>query len=288
MTLWLKEPLLHFLILGLVIFAGNYWINGAGNDDTIVVSLSQQENLARTFERTWQRPPTESEFNALIVDFIRQEVAYREGQAMQLDRDDIVIRRRMRQKLELLAEDVASLTPPTEQEARTYFAENAEDFRQPALLSIRQVFLGGEGDVDEQQAKAAKLLEQLRIDEASVDTAATGDAMLLPRELENVSEAELDSLFGSGFSRALAAIDVGTWGGPFASGFGLHLVRVNNREDSRLPEFEAVADYVTRDLMAIRRQRAIDALYSKLAENYSVTIEASPEIMPKTPSGSAP
>ncbi|HSD70597.1 MAG TPA: peptidyl-prolyl cis-trans isomerase [Woeseiaceae bacterium] len=287
---WLKEPLLHFLLLGALIFAANAWMNGNTADDrnSIVVSLSQQENLASTFARTWQRPPTPDEMNSLIVDFIRQEIAYRESQAMQLDRDDIVIRRRLRQKLEMLAEDVASLAPPTEEEVKAYFAENIEDYKLPAVLSIRQIYFGGNGDAADKHSGAAKLLQQLQRDESSVDIAAAGDASLLPRELEGVSETELDSLFGSGFSSALATIEVGSWGGPVASGFGLHLVKVDNRVESRLPELEAVADYVTRELLVIRRRQAIDALYAKLAENYSVSIEASPEILPNPPSGSTP
>jgi len=290
MTKWLKEPLLHFLALGGLIFAVNALINDdAANDrSSIVVSLSQQENLASTFARTWQRPPTQDEMNSLIVDFIRQEIAYRESQAMQLDRDDIVIRRRLRQKLVMLAEDVASLAPPTEEEVKAYFAENIEDFRQPAVLSIRQIYFGNNGNAGDEQASAEKLLEQLQRDESSVDIATAGDASLLPRELENVSESELDSLFGTGFSSALATIEAGSWGGPVASGFGLHLVRVDNRVESRLPELEAVADYVTRELLVIRRQQAIDALYAKLAESYTVSIEASPDILPKPPSGSTP
>jgi len=290
MTKWLKEPLLHFLALGGLIFAVNALINDdAANDrSSIVVSLSQQENLASTFARTWQRPPTQDEMNSLIVDFIRQEIAYRESQAMQLDRDDIVIRRRLRQKLEMLAEDVASLAPPTEEEVKAYFAENIEDFRRPAVLSIRQIYFGNIGNAGDEQASAEKLLEQLQRDESSVDIAAAGDESLLPRELDNVSETELESLFGSGFSGALAAIEPGSWGGPIASGFGLHLVRVDDRVESRLPELESVADYVTRELLVIRRQQAIDLLYAKLAENYTVSIEASPDILPQPPSGSTP
>lgn len=290
MTTWLKEPLLHFLVLGALIFAANAWINGdeANDRNSIVVSLSQQENLASTFARTWQRPPTQDEMNSLIVDFIRQEIAYRESQAMQLDRDDIVIRRRLRQKLELLAEDVASLAPPTGEEVKAYFAENTEDFRQSAVLSIRQIYFGSDENVEDEQVGAAKLLEQLQRDESSVDIAAAGDASLLPRELENVSETELDSLFGTGFSSALTAIEAGSWGGPVASGFGLHLVRVDARVESRLPELETVSDYVTRELLVIRRKQAIDALYAKLAENYAISIEASPDILPKTASGSTP
>ncbi len=290
MSKWLREPLLHFLVLGTLIFAVNAWINDdeASARNSIVISLSQQENLAQTFARTWQRPPTETELNSLISEFIREEIAYRESQAMQLDRDDIVIRRRLRQKLEMLAEDVASLTPPTEEEVNAYFADNVEKFRQPAVLSIRQVYFSAGENADAAQENALKLLEQLRRNESSVDIATAGDASLLPRELDNVNETELHALFGVGFAVALNAIDAGSWGGPIASGFGWHLVRVDARVESRLPDLESVSDYVTRELLVMRRKQAIDALYAKLAENYAISIEASPDILPKTTSGSTP
>jgi len=277
---WLKEPLLHFLVLGCLIFAGNSWLNGGSNKDSIVVSLGQQENLAKTFERTWQRPPTEPELNSLIVDFIRQEIAYRESQAMQLDRDDIVIRRRLREKFEMLAEDVASLSPPTEEEQKAYFSANADDFRQPAELSIHQIyFKGDENNVFVEQA-ASDLLQQLQEDETSVDLEAAGDASLLPRELQRVRENELDSMFGGGFAEALKSIPLGSWGGPVASGFGLHLVRVDDRQESRLPDFEAASGHVLRQMLVLQRREAIDGLYARLTERYRISVEASPRILP--------
>jgi len=279
----LKEPLLHFLVIGSLIFAANHLINGASDNDSIVVSLGQQANLANTFERTWKRPPSEAESNALINDFIRQEIAYRESQAMQLDRDDIVIRRRLRQKLEMLAEDVASLSPPTEEEQRAYFAANAEDFRQPAMLSIHQIYFNDEKDAPGVQKAAIDLLQQLLRDDLHVSLDSAGDASLVPRDLNNVRVNELDSMFGSGFAGSLQSIPSGSWGGPVASAFGLHLVRVNSREESRLPVFEAVSKYVLREMLVMRRQEAIDGLYARLSDGYKISIEAPPEILP-TPS----
>jgi hypothetical protein len=290
MKKWLQEPLLHFLVLGTLIFAVNDRVNDDEDNEgnRIVVTRSQQENLANTFARTWQRPPTETELNSLIVDFIRQEIAYRESQAMQLDRDDIVIRRRLRQKLEMLAEDVASLASPTEEEARAYFAEHGEDFRQAALVSMQQIYFKNDENTDTAQQDASNVLERLRRDETSVDTLGTGDPSLLPRELDNVSESELDSLFGTGFAGALRDVDEGVWVGPIASAFGLHLVKVDKRVESRLPDFEEVSDYVTRELLVMRRRQAINALYAKLSENYAISIEASPDIFPEKPPGLTP
>jgi hypothetical protein len=287
---WLKEPLTHFLLLGGLIFAVNALINGAspGTREEIVVSLSQQENLANTFARTWQRAPSQSELNSLIVDFIRQEIAYREGQELQLDRDDIVIRRRMRQKLEILAEDVASLTPPAEAELREYFAENAEDFMRPALLSFRQVFFNDGNDSDSAAAASLNLLAKLQVDPDSVDFQAVGDQSLLPTELDGVRATELDSLFGGGFADAVQRLQPGKWDGPVQSAFGLHLVRLDERTDSSIPEFQEVADLIAREMLVERRRNAIDKLYDRLLDKYRISIEATADVLPNTTPGSAP
>ena len=282
MSVWLREPLLHFVILGALIFGAYGWIKGpAGQDrNEIVVTLRQQENLAMTFSRTWQRPPTQFELNGLISDFIRQEIAYRESQAMQLDRDDIVIRRRLRQKLEMLTEDVATLSPPTEQQLQVYLEEHAEDFRVPAMLNFRHVYFNIDDDPDQAMREAQRLLARLQEDADSVDIDAAGDQSLLPLDLREVRETELDSLFGRGFAESVRGIPVGSWGGPIRSGFGLHLVYIDKRTDGRMPQLDEVNGLVVREWLAKKRRVTIDALYERLAENYEITIEATPDILP--------
>ena len=283
MSVWLKEPLIHFIALGALIFGAYYWMNerSGGSRDDIVVSLRQQENLAATFSRTWQRPPTESELNGLITDYIRQEIAYRESQAMQLDRDDIVIRRRLRQKLEMLTEDVASLTPPGDQQLKAYLDENADAYRVPAVLDFRHIYFDIDEDREQAEREAESLLATLQSGDAQVDITSVGDASLLPLDLRDVRETELDSLFGRGFARAVAEIEAGTWGGPIRSGFGIHLVMIERRVDGRMPELDEVSDQVLRDLMVIRRKQAIDTLYERLSERYAISIEAPQDILPE-------
>lgn len=283
MSVWLKEPLIHFIALGALIFGAYYWMNerSGGSRDDIVVSLRQQENLAATFSRTWQRLPTESELNGLITDYIRQEIAYRESQAMQLDRDDIVIRRRLRQKLEMLTEDVASLTPPGDQQLKAYLDENADAYRVPAVLDFRHIYFDIDEDREQAEREAESLLATLQSGDAQVDITSVGDASLLPLDLRDVRETELDSLFGRGFAKAVAEIEAGTWGGPIRSGFGIHLVMIERRVDGRMPELDEVSDQVLRDLMVIRRRQAIDTLYERLSERYAISIEAPQDILPE-------
>ncbi len=284
MSGWLREPLLHFVILGALIFGIYGWIKGPGSENAgeIVVTLRQQENLAGTFSRTWQRRPTQSELNGLISDFIRQEIAYRESQAMQLDRNDVVIRRRLRQKLEMLTGDVAVLLPPTEQELQRYLAEHADDFSFPAMLNFRHIYFNTDDNRDQALRDAEGLLAQLQNDAASVDLDTAGDRSLLPPELREVRETELDSLFGRGFATAIQDIAVGSWDGPIRSGFGLHLVYIEERVDGHMPQLEEVSDLVMREWLAVKRKDTIDALYERLAENYTITVEASQGILPES------
>jgi hypothetical protein len=278
----LKEPLLHFVLLGGLIFAAYAWVNGfqVNDPDRIVVSLRQQENLARTFERTWQRPPAQAELNGLIVDFLRQEIAYRESQKMQLDRDDIVIRRRLRQKLEMLAEDVALMSPPDEAQLQEYLDSNRDKFRIPDTSILQQVFFSIENGSAEAGKRAAELLSQLNADPSLVDLEFAGDQSLLPPNLQDVRDAELDSLFGKGFAEGVSTIDAGTWGGPVRSGYGLHLVRVDNRVIGYVPELQEVYNAVQREWLTVRRSEAIDGLYERLGENYSISIEAPSDVLP--------
>jgi hypothetical protein len=286
---WLKEPLLHFLLLGAIIFiAYGQMQRGDSSDDEIVISVAQQENLALAFARTWQRPPSDAELNSLINDFIRQEIAYREGQAMQLDRDDIVIRRRLRQKVELLAEDVVAMRPPQDSELRQYFDEHADAFRRPAALSFRQVYFNTDPDLSDATRRAGDLLARLQRGEDGLDLPNAGDPSMLPRELENVRVPELSSIFGTEFTDAIQRIGLNSWAGPIRSGFGVHLVKVENKVDSRMPAFDEVSELVTREWQVERRNRAIDGLYDRLTEKYSITIEAPTGILPDSIRESTP
>ncbi len=141
MSKWLREPLIHFLLLGGLIFVVYHSVAGKGSDaDEIFISKGQQENLLNTFSRTWQRPPTPDEFQGLLQDYIRQEIAYRESRKMGLDQDDIVIRRRLRQKLEMLVEDVAALMPPNDEQLQAYLDEHHAEYMLQPQISLRQVY----------------------------------------------------------------------------------------------------------------------------------------------------
>jgi len=274
MSKWLKEPLIHFLLLGALIFFVYDQLAGKGSaPDEIFISRGQQDNLLNTFGRTWQRPPTPEEFQGLLRDHVRQEIAYRESRAMGLDEGDIVIRRRLRQKLELLAEDVASLSAPTDQDLQAYLDSRPEDFAIEPVLSLRQVYFSRERRGANAETDARQFLQRITTDGPEGDLEQFADPLPLPAELRDVRESELARLFGRMFVDGLQGLEPGRWEGPVESGFGLHLVFIEAREAGRTPELAEVRDAVQREWLSQRRQEAVDRLYERLAENYTIEIE---------------
>jgi len=275
MSKWLREPLIHFLLLGALIFLAYDHLAGKGSaPDEIFVSRGQQENLLNTFSRTWRRPPTPEEFQGLLRDYVRQEIAYRESRAMGLDQDDIVIRRRLRQKLELLAEDVASLAAPSDQDLQSYLEANAEDFAIEPRLTLRHVYFSRDRRGKDVERDALQLLQRISTDGPEGEFEQFGDPLPLPFELRDVRESELARLFGSSFADGLKGLETGRWSGPVESGFGLHLVFLEAREAGRVPRLPEVRDAVQREWLSQRRREAVDSLYDRLAENYSIEIES--------------
>ena len=274
MSKWLKEPLFHFLLLGAVIFfAYGFMAEKGAAENEIFISRGQQENLVNTFSRTWQRLPTAVEFQGLLKDYIRQEIAYRQSREMGLDQDDIVIRRRLRQKMEMLAEDVAGLVPPTQEQLQAYLDSNTESFMIEPRLTLHQVYFSTDRRGDLAAADALEVLQSIAGQGEAADTSTLGDPLSLPAVLDNAGEREIARLFGSVFVDELRGVETGSWGGPVASGFGLHLVLVTDRVEGRAPTLDEVRPEVQRELMSQRRQDSVDGLYKKLAENYTIEIE---------------
>ena len=162
MSRWLKEPLLHFLLLGLAIF-GAYRVLGPDEPPpaTIVVTEGIIDGQIESFSRTWLRPPTPQELDGLIREYVREEVYYREGMALGLDRDDTVIRRRLRQKMEFISEGVADSVEPTDSQLQAFLEQHAEKFIEPARLTFQQVFLSPDQRGEAVERDAERLLAEL-------------------------------------------------------------------------------------------------------------------------------
>jgi len=272
----LREPLLHFLLLGALLFGLYQWLGGpdasaAGGD--IVVTEGRIRNLTDTFTRTWQRPPTGDELDGLVQDYIREEVLYREGVALGLDRDDTIIRRRLRQKLEFVSEDAANAEAPTEAELAEFLAKNADRYRVESRLTFSQVFLDPSKRGEQLEADAASLLDALRTRGDRLDPATLGDGLMLDPRYEQATEDDIARLFGAEFESALRGQPVGEWVGPLKSGYGAHLVRIDARTPGQPATLAEVRDDVAREWSAARRQQLLDEQYQQFRSRYRVRIE---------------
>jgi hypothetical protein len=277
MKTWLREPLLHFLVLGAALFALYRWVGGEeAAPDKIVVSATTIERLADNWRRTWQRPPTRPELDALIEGYVREEVLYREAVVAGLDRDDTIIRRRLMQKMEFVSEDIAAQDDPDDAELSRYLEKHPDTFRTPAHVSFTHVYLSPEQRGDNVRRDAARILEQLRKTRVDTNADTLGDPLALASEYRDIAADELDRLFGDGFSAGLAALPKGEWAGPVESGYGLHVVRVSDYRPGLLPDLTAIRAQVLREWSLEQRQKQSDEFYRQLRAQYSVTIEPAP------------
>jgi len=275
----IREPLFHFLLLGAAIFFVAGRVNASiGAGEKIVVTQSEMESMVVGFSRTWMRPPTQGEMQGLVDDYVREEVLYREARAMGLDQDDVIVRRRMRQKFEFLAEDLATRRSPTDQELEAHLQQHLDRFREEPSFSFEHIFLSREKHGASTEAEAKALLAELGgKNKGTIDIEKRGDTFLLPSRFEKTSAAETARLFGENFATQLATIEPGEWAGPIESSYGLHLVRVDARVPGAAPPLANVRDSVLRDLLNDRRKQELDTQYSKLRARYTVMVEP-PEV----------
>jgi len=275
---WVREPLLHFLVIGALLFlAFHRWGETSAGSGRIVIAPGQVDALASGFARTWQRPPTERELKALLDEHVREEIATREAMAMGLDRDDTIIRRRLRQKFEFLAEEgVDAAPPPGDAELQAWLAAHPDAFLREPRVTFRQVYLDPNRRRGTLEADSRKLLERLSMAGPQARIDALGDPLMLPQDVQDSDRGEVARLFGDAFADSLLKTPPGRWTGPVRSGYGMHLVFVRAREEGRRPALEEVRGLVLRELAAERRKQALDALYARLLERYQVVVEPRP------------
>jgi hypothetical protein len=272
----LREPLVHFLVLGAALFVLFGTINRQGDrvPGNIVVGQAQINHLATGFARTWRRPPTAKELEGLVRDYVREEVYYREAVALGLDRDDAVIRKRLHQKLEFVSEDVASLAEPTDADLRAFLLAHANKFRTDKRFTFSHVYLDPQRHQASISRDAADLLAKVKKAGTNVDLSAVGDSFLLADHFEEVARSEVATLFGDKFAVALDELALGEWQGPVESGYGVHLVHLSARTAFPEPALDDIRDNVRREWANAQRKQANEAFFQKLLNRYTVVVES--------------
>ena len=273
----LREPLVHFLFIGAAI----YLLYGAfaepvpeETDKTIVVSAGEIEWMQTAWQKRWNRPPTDAEFDGLIQQYIKETVLYREALTMGLNKHDMVIRRRLAQKLEFLAKDLVALTPPTDEELLTYFDVHQDRYHEPARYTFTQVFIDpdkrGDATLDDAKAIKATLMAQ---GDAIDDAGTQGDDFMLQNYYPEKDRIEIQKQFGSGFTESLVKLSPGQWHGPVLSGYGVHLVYVSSVSKPPPPVFAEVRERVTQDWKTEKGEELNEQFYASLRDRYTIVIE---------------
>lgn len=276
---WLSEPLLHFVLLG----AGLFLLWGAFGDrlaaapNRIVVSAGEMQRGIDIFQKTHLRPPDTDELKDLVEQQIEAEVYFREGVALGLDRDDEIIRRRMKQKLQFMIEDVVGQVPPTDAELQTYLDQHRENYGAEAEIAFSQVYLNPERRGDTITKDAQRLLARLNVtSDGRIDYAADGDILPVSNDFETTPLHVIAGMFGEDFAASLASQPVGQWVGPIRSGYGLHLVLVRQRKPAKAPILSEVRDAVARDWENAKRAEANRQAYLRMRDKYKITVEMPP------------
>jgi len=279
----LREPLVHFMFIGAVI----YLMFGVfadpvleGDDKTIVVSAGEVEWMRTSWQKRWNRPPTPEEFDGLIQQYIKETVLYREALTMGLNQHDTVIRRRLAQKMEFLAKDLVSLAPPIDAELQAYFDEHRERYREPMRYTFTQVFFDPDkrGDAtlaDAEQVKKALIARGDGIEDAG----ALGDALMLQNYYPEKSQRDIQKQLGGGFANSVVALSPGQWHGPVLSGYGVHLVFVHSVSDPPPAVLAEVREQVMQDWQSERREALNEKFYANLRDRYTIIIE---DAVPRT------
>ncbi|MCZ6675293.1 MAG: peptidylprolyl isomerase [Verrucomicrobia bacterium] len=271
-----KQPLLHFLLLGGLLFVLYSWIGD--NDDSnqikeIVITPGRIETLAVTYEKVWQRPPSESELEGLIDNFVIEEIFYREAKAIGLDQDDTIVRRRMRQKMEFITTDLAEQLIPTEEELMDYLEENKESYRIDPVISFNQIYLNPDQHQESIEQDVQNLLTTLNSQIHPAKIEELGDRIMLSTTFENMKLSEIDRLFGTGFGAALTEESTGSWQGPIESGYGLHLVFVSQLVEGRYAKLDEIKESVTRDWTSANTRETNERFVEALKKRYTITIQ---------------
>jgi parvulin-like peptidyl-prolyl isomerase len=273
----LKEPLVQFLLAGLAVFLV-FGLRGNDVDPssrTIIIGEPQLQRLAASFTQTWQRSPTQEEIDALIRDYIKEEVYYREALRLGLDADDVIIRRRLRSKMEYFAASEVENVRPKDAVLEKMLTKNPAKYAADAEYSFDQIYLGT-ASADIIAAKGKQIAAELaKLPAGGAAWQQYGDALSVPRSMDNASKTEVARQFGDEFTGALANIAAtkkDIWTGPVPSGFGTHWVRVRELRSSKMPALSEVRQAVENDWRAATITNREAKAYQTLLDGYTIKI----------------
>ncbi len=274
---WLREPLVHFLLIGLTVFAVYAYMHrgrgGVESSRQIVLSLDELQQMDTYFVSQWHRQPTPAEFQAMVEDNVREKVLYREALAMGLDKDDTIVERRMAQKMQFLAEDVAAAHEPSTAELKAWFDKNTSKFALPSRYSFRHLYFSIRQARNKRSDRRAKALNQIAGQpEDSKLAASLADQFMFQDYYGDRAPEALAKEFGPQFVVALEKLKPGSWQGPIESGYGWHLVYVDTVIPGRIPAMEEIESDVKTAWLGEQKATAWQKAYAEMRAKYIVLL----------------
>ncbi len=279
----LRDPFVHFVVVGCAIFGLYAWVGGDDEpqpasggamqpDRRIVIGAAAIEGARDGFRRSWRREPAPEELGDLLETYVHEEVLFREGQALALDRDDVVVRRRVIEKMSSVARPATPVSEPSEEQLKRWYDRYQHRFAEVARFTVEQRFFDPKKRASA-TADASRVLGALAAaarEQSAAEIAA--DDFVLPKLIDGKSELQVAHLYGEGFVAALRTAPVGRWAGPFASQFGQHLVFVVDRQAAHMPSFEQARKHVRADWLTINT-RGLKAAAETLLPRYQVALD---------------
>jgi hypothetical protein len=261
----LKEPLLHFLLIGALLFLIYGMVNTEKNESEISIDDNLVNELVAKWELKRNRQPTLEEMEGLINQYIQQEVLYREALAMNLDHNDEIVKRRLAQKMEFISDGLAESLQPTKEILVGYYEENKSNYKKDPFYTLKQVYFS-EDKRNNAHADASKAL-------LSKSPETLGDQLSLPKEYTDASSYQIARDYGSVFAKSLDSLETGKWSGPIYSGFGVHLVLIEEKKEAGFYNFEEVQEKVTVDYNFDASNDFKAELITTLLKNYNIKID---------------
>ena len=263
-----REPLFLFFLFGFLIFFAYTRLTDLveQRQQKIHVSAGQIELLAESFTKTWSRTPTREELLSQIDNYVMDEIFFREAVAMGLDKTDPAIKRRLRQLMEMMLDDYASVYP-SEAQLRDYLTEHPDKFRRDPSISFRLIHF----PLEERQ-KALDVLTMLQNGSVSAED-YRGGMVMIPDRFEDEGRREVERVFGSRFVSGIFEMEVGSWQGPVESAYGWHLVKIGQKTEGRVPDLDEIWDLVEREWSFDMRRRIKEEQYRKMKEQYHIVVE---------------
>jgi len=277
----IRNPLFHFILIGALIyvfygFLSEKAIDSGESDRTITVTKGEIALMVDSWQKRWNRPPTEKEKDGFINAYIKEMVFYRVALEMGLDKNDVTVRRLLGQKLQFITNDLIRPQEPGEDELKVYFKNNIDKYTSPERVTMTQIFFDPDLREEQTLSDAEKTIGLLNsIDIKSVKANKYGDRLMLQNYYPNRTEAEIAKFFGSEFAKSIMELKTNEWNGPILSGYGTHIVYLHSRQKSQPPDFDEVRDLVLQNWVDEKKQELNDLYYQGLVARYDIVIEDS-------------